>query len=172
MASFEISYNWMMDNEDPARAYKAVPDVGGMAISGINSRSFPDDYMRIAEMTQVTRGASVEEFYEAQFWNRWYEELASDEVAKRVFDMAVNGGAETAVMLLQRSVELADTGYGSGIIVDGKWGPRTVALANASEPGTLLQDFQEERIAHYKAIVAADPSKAKYLAGWIARAMK
>ena len=56
MASFEVAFNWMMDNEDASRAYKTVPDTGGMAISGINSAAYPSDFARINAIQQGLRG--------------------------------------------------------------------------------------------------------------------
>jgi type VI secretion system secreted protein VgrG len=58
------------------------------------------------------------------------------------------------------------------LVVDGEWGPKTVAATNACNPLTLVAAFQQQRVAYYQAIVAANPSKAKFLAAWIARAQK
>jgi hypothetical protein len=58
------------------------------------------------------------------------------------------------------------------LIEDGGWGPLTVAKVNILDPDILVAAFQQARIAHYKAIVAANPEDAQYLSGWLARAMK
>jgi lysozyme family protein len=172
MSDFLPAYNFMMDSEDAGREYKQVPDVGGSAISGINSHDFPEEFAAIAAIPQSQRGDLVCAFYRNHLWNQWLEQLQSQDLANRVFDASVNMGSGTAVKLLQESIELADEGPGSAIMVDGKWGPITVALANGDDSERLIQDFRHARIQHYQAIVAANPSEAKFLPAWIARASK
>ena len=163
MADFEVAYNWMMDNEDAGRNYATVPDTGGEAISGINSAAYPMDFARIDAVSQAERGVYVGHFYQLAFWNKWYEQLTSDEVAKRVFDAAVNMGPETACKLVQEA---------AGAVPDGTWGPDTVAAINKCDPANLVTAFRQDRISHYQRIVAANPADAKYLAAWTARASK
>ena len=170
MASFDTAFNWMMVNEDgpaPYR-YKVVADVGGNAISGVNSKSFPRDYLFISSLPQEQRGPAVEAFYRQQFWVKWLDQLASDAVAKRVFDAAVNMGPKTAVRLLQQAVSEC----GHVVSVDGGWGPNTLAAANACDEACLTAAFRAERVQHYQDIADNDPEKAVYLRGWKARAEK
>jgi hypothetical protein len=156
VASFETAYNWMMDNEDRARACAIVPDDprGARAISGINSVAYPSEYAAIAALPQSQRQPAVQNFYQVHFWNQWYARLTFDDVSKRVFDAAVNMGPGTAVKLLQQA---------SGSAVDGAWGPDTVALVNSIDSATMVSKFQAARLAHYQAIVANNPSLAQYL---------
>jgi lysozyme family protein len=172
MADFQTCYSWMLDNEDAQREYAVVSDVGGEAISGINSASFPEDYSVIESTPQANRGPLVQAFYQKHFWNVWLAQIESDEVAKRVFDASVNMGSVPAVKCLQKAVELAESGHGSAIQIDGLWGPITVALVNQDDESQLVEAFQEERANHYRAIVAADPSKSVYLTAWLSRAEK
>jgi type VI secretion system secreted protein VgrG len=172
MANFDVAFQFLMDSEDPSREYKITPDCGGYAISGVNSAAWPDEYAAIAATPQANhRAALVDFFYKVHFWNGWFEELASDEVAKRVFDAAVNMGTGTAVKLLQQAICNVT---GLTLELDGLWGPQTVETANSTDPVKLVQAFKIERSDHYKAIVAKNPAKAEYLNlnGWLARAMK
>ena len=156
MADFFIAYNWMMDNEDEARACAIVPDAppGAHAISGINSAAYPSEYATIAAILQNQRQMSVQQFYQDHFWNQWYARLNYDDVAKRVFDAAVNMGPGTAVKLLQQAC---------GSAVDGAWGPITVSVANSFASPVLVVAFQKTRLGHYQDIVANNPSLARYL---------
>ena len=177
MADWNIAYNWMMDNEDAARACAQVPDAcpGGVAgpcfaISGINSGAWPVEFAAIAAEDQASREPLVQQFYENHFWNGWYAQLNSDELCKRVFDFAVNAGSGASVRCLQQAVNsftLSDP-----LAVDGGWGPKTVAATNMCNQATLVAAFQQQRVAYYQAIVAASPGKAIYLNAWIARARK
>lgn len=165
MSDFQTCFDWMMQNEDgpgPPYRYKQVPDPGGFAVSGINSASYPEQANAIAAMPQAERGPAVQAFYEAEFWNQWYEKLLDDELVKRVFDAAVNMGPVTAVKLLQKA---------SGCPVDGHWGPLTVNAAN-NAGAELVEAFKEVRGDHYRDIVAANPQDAIYLQAWLARAEK
>ena len=163
MASFDVALNWTLDFEDPRREYAIVPDApaGAHAIAGVNSVEQATAYALIAEAEQDERAPLVAHFYENTFWNKWFEQLTSDDLAKRVFDAAVNMGGGTAVRLLKQSL---------AIHADGLWTPLTILEANA-EPNAV-EGFKQARAAHYRAIVAAQPQDAKYLAGWTARAMK
>jgi len=176
MANFQTAFNFLMDNEDAPRAYKTVPDAcpNGCAgpcyaIAGINSAAFPLQFAKINALPEgAARGLEIETFYQTVFWNQWYNQLNSDEVAKRVFDFSVNAGSVVAVKCLQRAIYTT----GCNISVDGAWGPATVAAANGCDEKRLVGDFQQQRIVYYKVIVAAHPEDQKYLLGWVARASK
>ena len=163
MASFDVCLDWLLDNEDSQRTYQSNPDPGGFAIAGVNSAVFPEDYADIAALPSVARPVAVAAFYRREFWNQWYAQLTSDEVAKRVFDAAVNMGPGTACKLVQEA---------AGAVPDEAWGPDTVAAINKCNPANLVTAFQQDRISHYQRIVAANPADAKYLPAWTARASK
>jgi len=110
----------------------------------------------------------VQAFYQAHFWNGWFAQLNADELAKRVFDFAVNGGSGTAVKTLQQAMNA----LGSRLTVDGGWGPNTISAANSADPNAAVQAFIAARVAHYQAIVTANQADAKYLSDWLARARR
>jgi hypothetical protein len=89
MADWNTAYNWMMDNEDAARACAQVADaspegVAGscFAISGINSGAWPVEFAAIAAADQASREPRVQRFYQDHFWNYWLAHLNSDELCK------------------------------------------------------------------------------------------
>jgi lysozyme family protein len=174
MASFDVCYNWMLDQEDPRREYKIVPDApqGAHAISGVNSAAFPDEYAAIASVEQSQRADLIKKFYLNHFWNKWLAQINSDEVCKRVFDFSVNAGSHAAVKCLQEAVNILaqETGM-TEIKEDGCWGQNTVKSANTCGV-SLISAFQQTRVAHYEAIVDAKPELAHYLPQWMARALK
>lgn len=173
MADFVTAFQWCMRSEDSQMACAMVPDstpAGATgpchAISGINSGLWPDQFATIAALPQASRLPAVQAFYEAHYWNNWFAQLISDDLAKRVFDFSVNGGGGTAVKTLQQAVNI----LGGNLTVDGGWGPATLAAANGANQAALVQAFIATRVAHYQAIVAANPVDAQYLKGWLARA--
>ncbi len=170
MADFQTCFEWMLDNEDARRAYARVPDAppGAFAISGINSAAFPSDFAAIEAIPQAQRGPSIKRFYEVHFWNNWFSQLLSDDLAKRVFDAAVNMGAGTAIRLLQT----AANALGGALTVDGGWGTLTLTAANSANSAALIATFIEAREDHYREIVRNNPADEKYLEEWLARAGK
>jgi len=162
----------MLNNEDAAHSYAVVPDAppGAHAISGINSSSFPSQFEAIQAIPQAQRGPSVQNFYLTQFWSKWFQQLTSDEVAKRVFDASVNMGPGTAVYLLQQAIN--DSSPATVLNEDGLWGTKTVGAANACDPTSLVTAFKSARAFHYECIVKANPVDEKFLAGWLARSEK
>ena len=191
MASYDVAYEWLLDNEDNGRQYKTVLDTKAVkkdtsgnpvkdpagqlvyiqtyAISGINSGTYLNDFSRInAIRPEANRAASVKAFYQKNFWSSNFALLTSDEVAKRVFDAGVNMGQVTAVKMLQFAINL----LGNDITADGGLGPNTVAAANACDPDKLVEQFKALREDHYRDIVKKNPLTQQYLTGWLARAGK
>ena len=113
----------------------------------------------------------MQQFYHDNFWNNWFAQVASDDVCKRVFDFAVNGSTHQAVQCLQQAVNSLG-GTGARLQEDGGWGPMTLAAVNGADANALVTAFKAQRVAHYRAIVAANPARAQFLNGWIARAEK
>ncbi len=179
MADWNTAYNWMMDNEDAPRACKQVPDApptgftgACYAISGINSAVFAAEFSAIAAVDQSHREPLVQQFYQNHFWNNWYAQVNSDDVCKRVFDFAVNGGTGASVKCLQEAVNSLAPAGAPQLKEDGGWGPMTLAAVNAADGAALLAAFKAKRAAYYHAIVAKNPAKAEYLDAWLARAAK
>jgi lysozyme family protein len=169
MALFATAFYWAMSNEDPKHLYAKVEDVGGFAISGINSASYPEQFAKIEAIPQAQRGPAIQQFYQENFWNPWFGQLAQDAISKRVFDAAVNMGPQTAVKLLQHASNTLVTPV---INEDGVWGPATVQQANDCSIAPLVDAFITARKDHYADIVKAKPEDEKYLTQWLARASK
>ena len=164
MALFEVCFPFVLPNEDfdPPR-FEIVPDpVHGIdpnaeAISGINSHYWPKDFARIAAIPQTERGPAVSAFYETNFWNSWFSELVSNRIAAMTLDASVNQGEGWAVRFLQGA---------SGSVVDGLWGPKTIASANAANLDYQVGRFVQLREARYRQVGGVS------LPDWLARAAK
>lgn len=162
MSSYDIALSYVLNFEDSARAYATVPDNRGMVIAGINSLTWPTEYAAIAAAPQAARAPLVATFYLENYWLPLQcSSLASQDVANRLMDMAVNAGTGTAVRLLQKC---------AGSEQDGAMGPLTLAVANAMAPETLLSAYREAREGYYREIAERNPANAPYLAGWLRRA--
>lgn len=118
----------------------------------------------------------AEEAYRRCWWDRYcYGVIEDQDVATKVFDIAVNMGARVvfkdgtiagAHVLLQRALNA----LGLRVSEDGHLGPRTIAAVNEADPRRLLVELCAQQTARYREIVAKRPRSAKYLNGWMARA--
>ena len=103
----------------------------------------------------------VEQIYREQYWDKLsLDQIKDQEVAAKVFDLAVNMGVVTAARILQQAV---------GVPVDGIVGPHTIGAANAANPLILLSDIRTVASARYQQIAAANPALAEDLPGWLSR---
>jgi lysozyme family protein len=115
--------------------YSANPsDPGGETQWGISKRNYPD--IDIKALTKDT----ARQIYLHDYWNYCQCDNLPHGVDLMVFDMAVNQGPPTAVMLLQRTV---------GAKADGIVGTETIRRANQME--NFLQEFSAQRFMHYAA---------------------
>jgi lysozyme family protein len=167
MSQYPPAFNFVMGWEDPKRQYAIVPDVGGYAISGINSNVWPKDYSAILAAPHIQRAQMVYDFYQTNFWIPMkLGGLTSQDLANRVLDEGVNGGSSTAIKLLQNSV----SALGLKIDVDGIMGPDTLDATNAQDPDRIIAWYKQFRLNHYQAIVDNNPQDAKFLDQWEKRA--
>jgi lysozyme family protein len=156
-------------------------DSGGETYRGISRKNFPNwrGWNRIDQckglpnwpknIEQFWQGELrqlVEQFYRSEFWRPEYEMLSQD-VANKVFDIAVNAGARVAVKLLQRAARAA---RGMEIDDDGSWGPNTEAAIAGCNQTCLLIALRSEQAGLYREIIARNPSQEVFRGGWTKRA--
>lgn len=136
-------------------------DRGGETKYGISKRSYPN-----VDIKKLTRDGAIAIYY-ADFWCKGpYEGLADAALACKVFNTSVNAGQSRAIKLLQQ----AANAQGANLVVDGLAGPKTIAAINAMYGPAILASYREAQEAFYLAIIARDPTQAKFKNGWIKRA--
>lgn len=142
-------------------------DKGGATKYGISlelMRSLNPQAMATDIMALTMRQA--EEIYERVFWRPAYD-LVPQNLAIRVFDIAVTSGQSDAAKCLQRALRAC--GHES-IIDDGIIGGKTLAAVAITNTEALVASFRSEAAAHYRLVAAADNTQRKFLAGWLRRA--
>lgn len=144
-------------------------DPGGATNFGISARYWEQEHgekKTPAQMQALTREQAIAE-YEHAWWNRYGFGGIKDQIAAtKIFDMAINMGAEQATVLLQRSLNE----LGNHVVVDGVFGPRTLAATNLSDPTRLVGKLVSHQSDFYSSLAKSKPKMAKYLTGWLARA--
>lgn len=128
MSDFLTAYKKTAINEG---GWNHVPgDRGGETYKGIARNFFPNwpGWKIIDKLKPLKHGAIinnadlnklVHQFYIDNFWNKIRgNEIVIQEVADSLYDSAVNFGVKTAVKLLQRSLQLTETGSVSNFLIN------------------------------------------------------
>lgn len=136
-------------------------DSGGETNYGISKRSYPN-----VDIKNLTRDQAIAIYYKDFWCTGPYGGIASSALACKVFNTSVNAGQSRAIKLLQQ----AANAQGAHLTVDGVAGPKTIAAINAMYAPAVLASYREAQEAFYLAIIAKDPSQAKFKNGWIKRA--
>ena len=111
----------------------------------------------------------AKKIYYRDFWQKGkFEEISDDLIAMQVFDLSVNLGIRSAVIVLQRALR----SVGINVLEDGLIGPQTLSAVSNSEPRCLLAAIKSEAAGYYRMIVCNKPGQAKFLNGWLNRAYK
>lgn len=106
-------------------------------------------------------------FYGEHWWQRYhYDELEAD-VAIKVFDLSINMGPGGGHKVLQRAARSCGV---DGLVDDGVIGPKTRSAIAAMRSRCLVAAMRSEAAGYYRSLVAADPGRRKFLAGWLKRA--
>lgn len=122
-----------------------------------NGPATPDDINFVRTLTED----EAREIYKSEYWDKLcLDAIDSQDVAAKVFDVAVNMGVVTSARILQQAV---------GVPVDGIVGPHTIGAANAMDAIALLGMIRARAASHYREIAAANPNLAPDLNGWLTR---
>ena len=123
-------------------------------ISYLDVKELPVNAMR--ELTKE----KVKPFYKKLYWDRVCGDDLPSGIDYLAFDFAVNAGTGQAAKFVQRAV---------GAVADGAIGPATMEKVIKTTPMDLLTSFSTQKENFYKAIVAKNPTQAKFLKGWLTR---
>lgn len=159
MADFEPAFEFMLPHEG---GYNFTPgDHGGKTKFGISQAAYPN-----VDIENLTLDGA-KEIYIRDYWTpHSFRALLNQDVASKIFDMAVNMGMRSWASIVQE----ACCDCGVNVVVDGAWGPHTMAAVNACNSTDLLTHIRERQAEHYHRLVAHDPTQGKFLHGWLVRA--
>jgi len=96
------------------------------------------------------------QIYRANYWAPVGGDMLPVGIDLAAFDCAINQGAGTSAMWLQRA---------AGVAADMQIGPKTIAAITAMDQIALLEAFKAERLASYE----HDAGWAQFGHGWEAR---
>lgn len=159
MSNFEKAISVVLAHEGGYVNHPADP--GGETKYGITKRSYPNVDIKNLTLAQAKK------IYFNDFWKPYrYEQIVNDEMATKLFDTSVNTGTKRAVKFVQQALNR----MGKSLVVDGIFGPGTLAAINDVDNFALLNVYRDIQAEYYKSLVAADPKKSVFLRGWLVRA--
>lgn len=175
MADFDTAYAWASPHEfNLQKHYSNNPaDPGGPTNYGITLRTL----MGLGSLGDINHDGRVDiqDVWDMQepdarrIWKRYYwryDDLNSQAVATKAFDIGINLGLYTAVRYLQTAANR----YGQSIAIDGQLGPATVAAVNACKAEDILAELCSQQRNHYLNWLAQKPDRDQFSAGLLARA--
>jgi lysozyme family protein len=131
-------------------------DPGGETKFGISKKSYPE--VDVKNLTSAD--ASI--IYKRDWWDNYgYGRILDQRIATKIFDTAVNMGANRAHKIAQDAI---------GATPDGVLGPESIKALNDAHASILLHALQDGQAARYRNLVSANPALGKFLNGWLARA--
>lgn len=106
---------------------------------------------------------NAKNIYRLYWWDKYkYALINDDEVATKVFDLAVNMGATQAHKCVQRAIRAAN---GQTLVDDGILGNQSFAAINNCPSIVLLPAIRSEAAGFYRSL-----NKPKFIRGWLNRA--
>lgn len=164
MANFSGICRWVLRIEDAALSGKVVNLMDGQGLTryGIGQISHPQirpDFYTCPAPEALMTAYSI---YKAEYWDRFEgDSITDDGVASCLLSFSVNDGEAREVKMLQECLNLPQ---------DGLMGPITLQATNAYNAKILSTALREAQADYYRAIVARQPTDARFLEGWLRRA--
>jgi lysozyme family protein len=174
MADFIYAIQPILENE--GGLVNNQNDRGGMTNKGISYRFLREIYPHLtdAELTPLIKemtDAQASYLYYKHFWQRLrLDEIYHQNIATKVFDMAVNMGNYRAVTILQRCSNIALKE--NLLSVDGIIGSKTISAVNTLGREDLEDLLCSECATFYANLAQQNPSQKVFLNGWLTRAAK
>lgn len=167
MAQFDPAVTLTLKHEGGFFHVPATGEVVNMGITletlrslGVLKTSGPATQADIDFVKSLTVD-EAKDIYRHQYWDKLRLDLMdSQDVANKVFDLAVNTGLSQASKILQQAL---------GVPIDGILGPKTMAAANAANPLILLADIRTCGAHFYCEVAQSKPALAPDLPGWLNR---
>ena len=129
-------------------------DSGGETKYGITQADMPGADIAMLSVIEAT------DYYREHYWKPLYSQIGSQMVAGKLFDLGVLFGIGTVVKVIQSLLP---------VVVDGVFGPQTLAEVNAADAGPLLSHFKSAMQAHAHDVVMRNPKDGVFLQGWLNR---
>lgn len=133
-------------------------DRGGRTQYGIAERSHPSAWVDGKVTLEEARDIYRQRYLEAPGFGK----IEDPRLRAQLVDFGVNSGPGVAIQKLQEILK---------VDVDGVLGPKTLTAIAAYDPNLLNNKLALARVRMIGRIVNKNPSQAKWLNGWLERAL-
>ncbi len=116
-----------------------------------------------------TTSDQAKALYRRAFWDRHGYAAFHLTVATKVFDLSVNMAPRQAHRCLQRACRAAKA-CEVPLVDDGLLGAKTRAAVAAAGEVRILIALRSEAAGFYRLLAAKNPTRERFLAGWLNRA--
>ena len=163
---FNDAWNLTMSWEGGGKLHEVPGDPGGKTRYGLSQRSYPN-----LNLENLTPGMA-QTIARQDYWDKVKADQMPRALRWHIFDMAFNAGPKTAIVLLQRSINLCRQAHGTFDYLkeDGIIGPLTLAGSEEDLPGRLARVYRAYRIEHYIMLAETQLQLPKFIHGWLRRA--
>ena len=134
-----------------------IDDRGGETKFGITKCTYP--HLDIANL----KIEEAVEIYKRDFWI--FDNVFSQEIADKLFDIVANASVRAGVALLQRSLRYV----GQRVRVDGQFGPKTLAATNRADQVRLLKEIKARACFRHAKIAIKNKTQIQFLLTWMRR---
>jgi lysozyme family protein len=176
MANFAVSIQKTLAHEGGFAHIKATGEVVNFGITHWflreigelppAPRSTPARPTEIAHVRALTREKAIE-LYREHFWRRLnIGSIRDQDLADKVFDLAVNMGARV-LFLLQETIN--DLRGRPLLAIDGILGPVSIQRINTTNAAAALDLLRDKAARRYRQIAIANKALAPNLDNWLTR---
>lgn len=171
MSKFDWAMTVLLHHEGGFVDHPADP--GGATKWGISLRFYRANVKPNATVADI-KNLSMHDcraIYREYFWDpARCDEVKSELLTVKIFDMAVNMGQKRAYRLVQRAINSLQ--YTPKLTVDGLVGPATLRALNSytRQDWELLNRIRSEQAAYYERLIERRPKLAAFRVGWRRRA--
>lgn len=167
MATFEPALQLVLKHEG---GFSDDPDDAGLTTNhGISLRFYRKKVKVDATPKDIRKLTVIEaaDIYKKYFWDtQLYNEIQSQRIANRLFDLSINCGISTANSFIQKAINKLKPA--TNLVVDGYVGPKTLDAINTLGETEVYCFLLSEAIRYYLSI-ARKNNNNKYFYGWINR---
>lgn len=137
MSTFPPAFEFVMNHEDPQRSGKVTEDAGGRTRFGIAQKFHPELKPEFFSAPPDEALKQAEEILRRDYWDRMrLSDVSNQNVANKLFDMAVNMGVHQAGVYAQRAANGLITAQVALPSAVGQPSLAAAALANGSATST------------------------------------
>ena len=137
-------------------------DPGGETKFGISKRSYPKIDIKDLSLEDANG------IYKRDFWEQLGLDEINPEVAREIFEVAVNAGLKRSTRITQRALNY----LGEGLEEDGLMGPKTRKAIQKwvkKDKLALLKVQNGEQYLYYKRSIRRNPKLHRFARGWLRR---